>query len=103
MEKSDKVKILHLTLKKEWFNQILAGTKTSEYREYKEFWIKRLMNQDETFKTYDVIHFKNGYNKDARFMKVEFKGIKWYKEQISLFKSDKYFEILLGKISKLEI
>jgi hypothetical protein len=44
MEKSNENGILYLTLKKEWFDQILAGTKTSEYREYKKFWIKRLMN-----------------------------------------------------------
>jgi len=26
-------------------------------------------------KSYDEIHFKNGYNKDAPFMRVECKGI----------------------------
>jgi hypothetical protein len=89
---------LQLTLKKEWFDQILTGTKTSEYREYKEFWIKRLMNPDGTYKKYNVIHFRNGYNPDSRFMVVELKEIKIYKERINWFKSDKYFELVLGKV-----
>lgn len=36
-------KILSLTLKKEFFDQIKSGEKTSEFREHKAFWIKRLM------------------------------------------------------------
>ena len=89
---SDK-KVLHLTLKKEWFDQILSGEKTSEYREYKQFWITRLMNNNGSFKHYDVIHFKNGYHKDAPTMLIEFKGIKILDEYGS-----KYFEIKLGNI-----
>lgn len=42
MNRADK-KILHLILKKEFFDQIKSGEKTSEYRDYKLFWIKRLM------------------------------------------------------------
>jgi hypothetical protein len=89
---------LYLTLKKEWFDQILAGTKTSEYREYKEFWIKRLANPDGTYKKYNVIHFRNGYNPDSRYMAVELKEIKIFKEKINWFKSEKNFELVLGKI-----
>ena len=89
-------KLLHLTLRKEPFDQILSGEKTSEYREYKQFWITRLMNNDGSFKHYDVIHFKNGYHKDAPTMLVEFKGIKI----ISDFGS-RYFEIELGRIIDL--
>ena len=33
---------LHLTLKKQWFDEILAGAKKNEYREIKWYWIKRL-------------------------------------------------------------
>ena len=58
-------KILHLTLKKEYFDQIKGGEKTSEYRLYKPYWVKRLMNKDGTFRHYDLIHFRNGYNANA--------------------------------------
>ncbi len=90
--------ILYVPIDKKWFDQIFAGTKTSEYREYKEFWIKRLMNPDGTYKKYDVIHFRNGYNPDSRFIVVELKEIKIIKEKVSWFRSDKYFELVLGKI-----
>lgn len=63
-----KHKTLHLTLKKEWFDMILSGEKKEEYREIKEYWSKRLM-----VRNYDVIHFRNGYSKNARWMTVEMK------------------------------
>ena len=91
-------KILQLTIKKEWFDQILAGTKTSEYREIKPYWEKRLLNPDKTFKQYDVIHFRNGYNPDSPFLIVELKEIRIYKEKINVFRFDKYFELVLGTI-----
>lgn len=34
---------LHLTLKKQYFDEILAGAKTEEYREFKLYWMKRLL------------------------------------------------------------
>lgn len=34
-------KVLHLPLKKEWYELIECGTKLEEYREIKPFWIKR--------------------------------------------------------------
>lgn len=37
------MKILHLTLKKKWFDMILSGEKKEEYREFKAYWIKRLV------------------------------------------------------------
>jgi hypothetical protein len=94
----ENLKTLYLTLKKEWFDQIIAGTKTSEYREVKKYWNDRLLNPDGTFKKYDVIHFKNGYNPDSPFMIVELKEIKIYKEKINWFKSNKYYELVLGDI-----
>ena len=41
-----KMKILHLTLKKKWFDMILSGEKKEEYREIKPYWIVRLMNDN---------------------------------------------------------
>lgn len=79
------MKVLHLTLKKKWFDMIEAGIKEEEYREVKRYWIQRLCNEVEyetdygnwnaVFKKFDVVEFKNGYSKDARKMIVVFKGI----------------------------
>lgn len=35
-------KILHLVLKRKWWDMIASGVKTEEYREIKHHWIKRL-------------------------------------------------------------
>jgi len=83
------MKILHLNLHKKWFDLILAGKKKVEYREIKHYWTKRLFNDDGPQKKFDIILFRNGYSKNAREMKVEFKGIK---------KGKKEYEIKLGKL-----
>lgn len=85
-------KILYLTLHKKWFNQILEGTKKIEYREIKPYWTRRLFNEDKSPKEYDVIIFRNGYNKNSPIMKVKFLGINI---------TDKY-EIILGRILETE-
>lgn len=36
------MKVLHLTIKKKWFDMIASGQKKEEYRDINEFWIKRL-------------------------------------------------------------
>lgn len=38
------MKILHLTLKKKWFDMTDSGEKTEEYREIKPYWISRLID-----------------------------------------------------------
>ncbi len=93
-----KSKTLFLTLQKEFFDQIKSGSKKFEYREYKKYWIQRLMNADGTFKRYDFVLFRNGYHKNAPQMTVEFKGIKIIKEKIAWRSYQKYFEIELGEI-----
>jgi hypothetical protein len=69
--KSNK-KILYLTLKKQWFDLIKSGIKKEEYREIKQYWIKRLSN------TMDLryICFINGYGKNAPRIFVEFNGLR---------------------------
>lgn len=76
--------ILHLTLKRKWFNMILGGEKKEEYREVKHYWIKRLTNQNddgsvngnEFYKRYDVVEFRNGYGENVDSFQIECKGIK---------------------------
>ena len=64
-------RILHLTLLRKWFDLIASGKKTKEFREIKPYWTKRLLGKD-----FDEIYFKNGYSKNAPFMRVECKSIK---------------------------
>lgn len=100
--KTPKQKVLYINLKKEFFDRIKSGGKDWESREYKEHWIKRLMNPDKSFKTYDLILFQNGYHTNAPRIWIEFKGVKIVKERKGLFKVEKEFEIELGKIVKEE-
>lgn len=82
-------RILSLTLMKEWFDQIEAGTKTIEYREIKPYWTKRLIDDSGNSIQYDYVFFRNGYAPDCRKMKVEYRGLKTGKKE---------YEILLGKV-----
>lgn len=81
-------RILQMTLHKKWFDKILSGRKRYEFREFKPYWTKRLEGKE-----YDVIRFKNGYNRDARVMKVEYCGY-----QIRTVKGKKLYCIRLGKM-----
>lgn len=73
------MRILHLTLKKKWFDMIESAEKKEEYREIKPYWDKRLMG-----KSYDVILFRNGYSAnspellvDLRDIPVGFGNVEW--------------------------
>lgn len=90
------MKVLHLTLKKKWFDLIASGEKKEEYREIKPYWVSRLVDElhaeekegDFTFywkgflfsmaspQHYDVVEFKNGYGKNAPTMTIECLDIK---------------------------
>lgn len=64
------MRILHLTLKKTWFDMIASGEKREEYREMKPYWHKRLLG-----KQYDAIRFRNGYAPTSLAVTVELKGL----------------------------
>jgi len=64
------MQILHLTLKKKWFDLIASGQKNVEYREYKPYWEKRLVGKE-----FQEVHFRNGYRKESPFMRIECLGI----------------------------
>jgi hypothetical protein len=64
------MRILHLTLKKRWFDMIASGKKKEEYREVKTYWMKRLKNG-----LYDAVRFRNGYMPDSPEVTVELKKI----------------------------
>jgi len=67
-------KVLHLTLHRLWFDAIAKGEKREEFRQIKPYWTNRFIKDGLAIK-YDEIHFKNGYAKDAPFMRVEWKGL----------------------------
>ena len=78
------MKTLHLNLYRKYFDAILRGEKTMEYRDITPYWSKRLEGRH-----YDVIQFRNGYAKVAPVMIVEHKG---------LVVDDGRYAIQLGKI-----
>lgn len=115
------MKILHLTLKKKWFDMIASGEKKEEYREVKPYWINRLTwheyhglptiqtihalsNHDTMRRDFDAIEFKNGYGKNSPKMLIELEHIyygypsnpKWLDGNPDNW----YFVLKLGKILK---
>lgn len=88
-------KILTLNVSKQWFDMIVSGEKTEEYREIKPYWVSRLVNQqvesgevlfDEfggyclvigkpEYKPYTHVLFINGYRKDSPRIQKEIESI----------------------------
>ena len=110
-----KIKILYLTLIKQWFDKIASGEKKEEYREVKKYWVKRLVSHiqkynsatcfmglgyETIFKEFDIIRFRNGYAKNAPEMDVCFEGIelKKGKPEWGAKKGVEYLTIKLGNI-----
>ena len=99
--------ILHLTLKKKWFDLIAMGLKKHEYREMKPYWEKRLVGDDGVGKVFDVVNFRNGYRPDSPVMDVEFKGIGFTNDKFWTPKHGEKIEgaviiITLGAVLKIE-
>lgn len=86
-------RILHLTLKKKWFDLIAIGKKKIEYRAYKPHWHKRIGQVS----WFDEIHFRNGYSKTSPFMRVKFKG-----RTLDWFENDLCYALHLGKILEIK-
>lgn len=97
------MKTLHLNLKKKWFDMILSGEKTEEYREIKPYWEKRLFHKlypkIMQFRDYDYVVFSNGYSKTARKMKFKVSEITagFGKEEWGAEPEKSYFIIKLGE------
>jgi len=86
---------LHLTINKKWFDMILSGKKTEEYREIKPYYNLRLIGKE-----YDTVVFRNGYASNAPQFTIELKSItpstgrpEWGAEE-----GKTYFVLYLGKI-----
>lgn len=87
-------KILHLTLLRNWFDLIVSGDKIVENRCVKPYWTKRLEG-----KQFDEIYFKNGYAKDAPFMRVEWNGIS---KKVNPDTGEEKYVISLGKVLEVK-
>lgn len=99
----DKKKVLTLTVNKQWFDMIIAGEKTEEYREIKPYWVARLFQNNSNIvdvrnlasalagrtdllkkyidaqrivlKQYTHVLFINGYRKDSQRIEKEIESI----------------------------
>jgi hypothetical protein len=83
-----KQSILHLTLEREWFDDIVRGVKHEEYRDLKGYWKTRLEDRK-----YDIVRFRNGYATDAPEMDVEYLGVE---------KRRDCYAIRLGKVLRVQ-
>ncbi len=92
------MKVLKLTLKRKWFNEIAAGKKTKEYREIKPHWNSRLLYSDGSFKEFDVVQFRNGYRMDKPLMRVGWVSTDYGKDD----EGNQCFVISLGEILSIE-
>lgn len=96
-------KILTLTVSKQWFDGIVSGEKTEEYREIKPYWVARLLQNNRNIvdvrnlasalagrtdllkkyidaqrivsKQYTHVLFKNGYYDDSPKVEKEIESI----------------------------
>lgn len=103
------MKILHLTLKKQWFDMIESGEKKEEYREIKMYWATRLIDgfpstfgidtNSQDFKEFDGVIFRNGYSGGAKLMSFRNPKIRidTGKPEWGAEPGRKYFVITLGE------
>lgn len=84
---------------------IASGEKKEEYREIKEYWIKRLWAWGNMFddpREFYAVQFKNGYGKNAPTILVKWEGteIGTAKPEWSDNWKGEVFKIKLGEIIK---
>lgn len=96
-------KVLTLTVSKQWYDMIVSGVKTEEYREIKPYWVARLLQNNSNIvdvrylalalagrtdllkkyidaqrivlKQYTHVLFINGYRKDSQRVEKEIESI----------------------------
>ena len=90
------MKKLFLNIKKTYFEQIRNGTKTEEYRLYKPYWIKKILNRD-----YTHLIFRNGYSRNAPEIQVEYLGYEIKKLTREFFGNEEVtvFVLKIGEVN----
>ena len=115
MTKEKNQRILHLVLKRKWWDMIASGEKKEEYREFNEYWTKRLLiltrrgqdvfhyfgDLDESeivkYKDFDAICFHKGYTNTTMTFENEGIEINYGREEWGAESDKLYFIIKLGK------
>lgn len=107
--------ILHLNLKKKWFDMILSGEKKEEYRDMSEYWKRIFQDHSDKFKMLIkiknnhfypedvIICFSNGYAKNRRQFYIKCNGLKigFGLEKWGAEKDKIYYILKLGTIVTL--
>lgn len=104
------MKTLRLTIKKKWFDLIVSGEKKEEYREIKEYWIKRIWPdyKQAAFvkgsKTHDLVKLVNGYSKSSPSVTLELLDVSagLGSQSLGAPEFEDVFILSLGKIIELE-
>lgn len=103
------MKVLHLTLKKKWFDLVASGEKREEYRGITQYWWTRLIDHydpadgEMITKSFDVVEFRHAYRKNAPTIICEFEEIRIAKSGNTAWGwTEKCFGIKLGKILSIK-
>lgn len=109
----NKMKTLHLTLNKKWFDMIASGEKKEEYREIKPYWENRFIDQKEqsrldtqqggcevAWKDYSIVSANNGYASGCPNIKWQHKGIRFGegREEWGAEPGKEYFILEIGEL-----
>ena len=95
------LKVLTLIIKKEYFEQIVAGTKTKEYRELKQTTFNKYTYVDEAdgkryLKRFDALRLYVGYHTDRDSAVVQVQNVT-YKGGIVTYHLGRVMEVVRGK------
>jgi len=97
--------ILHLNLKKKWFDMIVSGEKKEEYREISAYWTRIFSSHIKIkglrYHPSDVmICFSNGYSKTRPHTYVKCEGLRvgYGKQEWGAEKGKQYFILKLGRV-----
>lgn len=95
-------RVLHLTLTRQWFDEIASGRKRTEYRKANAYWAARLLVDGEMFRVFDEIHFRNGYAKAAPWMRVTWKGCRYMAGSGHKEAPGPVYAIALGRVLEIK-
>lgn len=101
------MRTLRLTLKKQPFDVMVTGEKTTEYRAESD-WIKsRLYEKDGSHRRYDIVEFVNGYGSHRPRFTAKFDGFlringvnASYSNGLEVKESGPMFAICLGEVTE---
>ena len=75
----DECAVIHLPLKRKWYDMIASGEKREEYRDATQYWRKRIEKWDLSGKYHHIVEFRLGYKKDAPRMAFSAMAVVWDK------------------------